>query len=191
MPPTCSTPSKENLPTEYGKIYQFDNWAAIQRHALREQGKEEEASMAAVGAFVRILLNVPAEFATLFGSEGVLGGVQEQPLILSGVNLYENRLTVRCTLRGPSSPSAAAPALAHTPVHHFEVDRRTSGQPARAIWPHTSVWLQVVPLQGKNRKGEALAVHTQDQGVRPNVTVAQMAKMKPISKPNTIMIRTV
>jgi len=41
---------------------------------------------------------------------------------------------------------------------------------------------EVVVLTGKNRKGESLPPHSTDQGVRPNVTIEQMSKMKTLKK---------
>eukprot|EP00658_Telonema_sp_P-2_P031188 TRINITY_DN23398_c0_g1_i5.p1 TRINITY_DN23398_c0_g1~~TRINITY_DN23398_c0_g1_i5.p1 ORF type:complete len:320 (+),score=75.34 TRINITY_DN23398_c0_g1_i5:144-1103(+) len=40
---------------------------------------------------------------------------------------------------------------------------------------------EVVPLPGKNLKGEDLPVHANDQGVRPNISLESMQKMKTLS----------
>ena len=42
-------------------------------------------------------------------------------------------------------------------------------------------------LQGKNRKGETLPMHSTDQGVRPNISVEQMSKMKTLSDNDSLL----
>merc|ERR1719284_1519959 len=67
---------QENLPVEYAKIYQFQDWPALQRHVLREQAAAFEADEellaehAPPGAYVRLTLDAPEGF----GASGGVGG---------------------------------------------------------------------------------------------------------------------
>lgn len=88
---------RENLPAEYARVYHFEHWPTLQRQALREQASQEpDDATAPAGAYVRLVLRVPAHFAQLYGSSGRLDGPAEldAPLILSSLNTHENRLAV-------------------------------------------------------------------------------------------------
>lgn len=82
----------ENLPSEYGRIYQFEDWPALQKQSALQQAEEE--AVAPPGSYVRVTLRVPAAFARLYGTSGDIVGEVGAPLILSGVNEHENRLSV-------------------------------------------------------------------------------------------------
>eukprot|EP00965_Chrysotila_dentata_P104185 3440201-Pleurochrysis_carterae.AAC.2 len=104
--------AQENLPLEYAKIYQFENWPAIQREVLHTQAIEaDEETEAAQGSFVEVELWVPLAFSELFGiggdidadadaaatAEADTGGTlqgRNALLVLSSVNTHENRLSV-------------------------------------------------------------------------------------------------
>eukprot|EP00908_Phaeocystis_cordata_P024805 Transcript_7259.p1 GENE.Transcript_7259~~Transcript_7259.p1 ORF type:complete len:579 (+),score=268.32 Transcript_7259:45-1781(+) len=91
---------QENLPPEYAKIYQFQDWPALQRHVRREQeqqaaaDEEEGLRHARPGAFVRITVEAPAGFSAALGATGGVGGPGCAPLVVCGLNTYENRMTV-------------------------------------------------------------------------------------------------
>mmetsp|Transcript_16788 Transcript_16788/g.44185 ORF Transcript_16788/g.44185 Transcript_16788/m.44185 type:complete len:459 (-) Transcript_16788:548-1924(-) len=84
---------QENLPAEYGRIYQFEDWPLLQKQAAAAQAEEVEGA-AAPGSYVAIHLRVPASFARLYGETSSISGEQGAPLTLSGVNEHENRLSV-------------------------------------------------------------------------------------------------
>ena len=101
---------KENLPAEYGRVYHFEQWAALQKHALREQAEAADdcpESHAMPGSYVRIALTVPHAFAARYG---LCGGPRkdapgESTLVVCGVNTYEDHLSVlhfALTLSGPA-----------------------------------------------------------------------------------------
>merc|ERR1719491_586515 len=103
---------QENLPIDYSKIYQFQDWPALQRHVKRGQAQaaqEDEAQLehAHPGAFVRLTLEAPEGFAAAQGATGGAGGPGCAPLVVCGLNTYENRLSV---LHFTLSPSASAEA---------------------------------------------------------------------------------
>ena len=90
---------QENLPVDYSKIYQFQDWPALQRHVKREQSQaavldDEQLEHAHPGAFVRITLEAPEGFAAAQGRTGGAGGPDCSPLVVCGLNTYENRMTV-------------------------------------------------------------------------------------------------
>jgi pre-rRNA-processing protein TSR1 len=88
---------RENLPTAYARVYHFEHWPTLQRQALRDQAAQEpDDATAPAGAYVQLVLRVPAHFAELYGASGRLGGNAEldAPLILSSLNTHENRLAV-------------------------------------------------------------------------------------------------
>ena len=102
---------KENLPAEYGKVYQFEQYPALQRHALRNQAAAAEDhpdSVAPVGAYVAIRLRVPATFAARYGVDASLspdGPAAFPTLVVCGVNTYEDHMSVlhfSMTLSGPA-----------------------------------------------------------------------------------------
>ena len=101
---------KENLPVEYGKVFHFEQWAALQKHALRQQAEEADENpetVATCGTYVRITLLVPESFARRYGVSGALGtpSASASTLVLCGVNTYEAHLSVlhfSLTLTGPA-----------------------------------------------------------------------------------------
>ena len=102
---------QENLPAEYANIYQFQDWPALQRHVLREQAAacdadEEMLEHAPPGAFVRIVLDAPAGFGA--GAAGGVGGAGVTPLVVCGLNTYENKMTVLHLTIGLSAAAEAA-----------------------------------------------------------------------------------
>ena len=119
---------QENLPAEYANIYQFQDWQALQRHVLREQRAACDADEALLehappGAFVRIVLDAPAGFgaagtaaggaggalgAGAFGAAGGVGGADVAPLVVCGLNTYENKMTVLHLTVGLSAAAEAA-----------------------------------------------------------------------------------
>ena len=91
---------KENLPTEYAQIYQFEDWPATQRHAEREARARALAApdaVAEVGCWVALDIAVPADAAAaaaaVLGGGGSLGG-GGAPLVVAALNEHENRMSV-------------------------------------------------------------------------------------------------
>ena len=103
---------QENLPPDYSRIYQFEDWPTLQKQGLQSALAADEEGAADAGAFVCVTLRVPAAFERTYGASGAVGteGIAA-PLILAGVNEYENKLTV---VHFAVSLTAAAEAQALT-----------------------------------------------------------------------------
>nr|XP_032823593.1 pre-rRNA-processing protein TSR1 homolog isoform X1 [Petromyzon marinus] len=76
---------KENLPLEYGRIFQFQNFAAARKRVLRDSQQDEEA--AALGLYVTVhILNVPLDLLE--------GRQPDAPLVLFGLLPHEHKMSV-------------------------------------------------------------------------------------------------
>ena len=95
---------------EYAKVYNFEQWAALQKYALRAQDEQADdfpESVATAGAYVRVRLLVPEAFARRYGAAAALrvDAPAASTLVLAGVNTYESHLSVlhfSLTLTGPA-----------------------------------------------------------------------------------------
>jgi pre-rRNA-processing protein TSR1 len=78
---------KENLPSDYSRIFQFENFNRTKRRVLKMEPNEETS--APIGSFVKITIrNVPVELKkSLDESPG-------RPLVIFGLLRHENKLSV-------------------------------------------------------------------------------------------------
>ncbi|XP_058803988.1 pre-rRNA-processing protein TSR1 homolog [Phymastichus coffea] len=77
---------KENLPYDYGRIFQFENFDRTRRRVFRER---EELSEVQPGSYVTIHINGVSK--ELFEAYRV---VDDQPLLLFGILQYEHKISV-------------------------------------------------------------------------------------------------
>ena len=80
---------KENLPTDYSRIFQFQNFNRSKRRVLTADEETDDAFLAEVGTFVKAtLVNVSQDLRHHFASH------EHQPLILYGLLKYEQKMSV-------------------------------------------------------------------------------------------------
>lgn len=78
---------KENLPSDYSRIFQFENFNRTKRRVLKMESNEETSAV--VGSFVKIAIrNVPEAL------KQVLDDQPGRPLVIFGLLKHENKLSV-------------------------------------------------------------------------------------------------
>ena len=81
---------REELPEQYARIFQFQNFAATQRRVLKSDPEQLGVPCAPVGALVSIhIANVPQHVAEQWRTIN-----RDSPLVLFGLMEHENKMTV-------------------------------------------------------------------------------------------------
>lgn len=112
----------------------------MQKHALREQARAEEEApetVAPVGSYVEVTLPLPAAFPARYGTAGgaAVSGAAAQldrPLVVCGVSLYEDRMSVVHFSLSLTAMAEAAQVRGDETAEKQEWTRRSSAPLLRA-----------------------------------------------------------
>ncbi|KAG8091465.1 hypothetical protein GUJ93_ZPchr0012g21725 [Zizania palustris] len=90
---TSSWDPKESLPSEYARIFAFDNFTRTQKHVLAKTAEQDEGSLkgcAQRGSFVRLhVKNIPTDVASK-----LVHPSRRLPVVVSGLLQHESKISV-------------------------------------------------------------------------------------------------